>query len=102
MEGRGGDAVNSVRDVLDQLVAGRITLTQAADDFRGRRWARRPATTAGQAWGVHDDPPPAEDSWDIVNSDSRLTTEQYETLAEAYAEASTRPVNASFEEPPLF
>ncbi|MFC0504237.1 hypothetical protein [Micromonospora costi] len=79
--------MSSVRDVLDRLAAGEITLKQAAEDFRTRKWPAQPATTEEQAWGVHDDPAPAEDSWDLVNADSRLTSDQYKVLAEAYTEA---------------
>ncbi|MFY1595479.1 hypothetical protein [Micromonospora sp. WMMD737] len=92
----------SVRDVLDGLMAGRITLDQAATDFRQRRWTALPKTTDAQAWGVHDDTPASGDSWDLVNSDSRLTPEQYKVLADAYGKAGGKPVTASGDEPTLF
>lgn len=81
--------MTSVRDVLDRLVAGDIKLSAAADDFRTRRWPALPKTTEAQAWGVEDDTPAPDDSWDVVNNDSRLTGDQYKTLAAAYAEATS-------------
>lgn len=80
----------NVRDVLDQLVAGEITLKAAAEDFRTRRWPALPKTTEAQAWGVQDDTPPPDNSWDVVNTDSRLTGEQYKVLVAAYEQATTR------------
>lgn len=92
--------VPSVRDVLDRLAAGKMTLDDVAEDFRTRRWPALPKTSDAQAWGVQDDTPAPNNSWDVVNSDSRLTPEQYKTLADAYAKA--RGVAASVDQPTLF
>lgn len=94
--------VDSVRDVLDGLASGRITLDQAADNFRKRSWPKLPKTTDAQAWGVQDDTPAPADSWDVVNSDSRLTPEQYQALAKAYGEATGNKVTAEADQPHLF
>lgn len=92
----------NVRDVLDQLAAGQITLAVAAEDFRTRKWPKLPKTSDAQAWGVVDDTPAGGDSWDVVNSDSRLTSDQYKVLAGAYAQAVGNPVAASGNDPTLF
>lgn len=90
----------SVREVLDRLAAGQITLDAAADDFRSRSWPKLPTATDAEVWGVHDPAPAPEDSWDVVNSDSRLTSDQYAKLAEAYTEAVKRPVKAAGSDDP--
>jgi hypothetical protein len=73
----------TVGEMLDRLDAGELTLDEVAADFRGRRWQPEPAATDAQVWGVADDDEPSGDSWAVVNADSRLTPEQYQTLASA-------------------
>jgi hypothetical protein len=79
--------VEPVGQVLDGLAAGRIGVGDAAADFAGRTWSRPAETSDAQAWGAADDPPAAPDSWTIVNADSRLSTDDYQTLAAAYQSA---------------
>lgn len=72
-----------VRHWLDDLAAGRVTLTEVAADFATRRWPERHETTDEQRWGAVDDFPADPNSWDAVNADSRLTAVQYQVLVEA-------------------
>ena len=75
----------TVKELLDGLVGGTVTLEQVAEDFAGRTWPAQKRPTDGQAWGVLDDDAPDPDSWDAVNACSALTAEQYNTLAAAAA-----------------
>lgn len=77
----------TVQQVLDALAEGRMTLDDAAADFRSRRWPAIPKTTDAQAWGAQDDSPAHPDSFDTVTSDSRLSSTQYAQLAQAYTQA---------------
>lgn len=75
----------TVRQLLDRLAAGQVTTEEVAADFRRRSWpSRRPATDA-QRWGVADDEPDdGDDSWSLVETDSRLTAAQYAALVRAH------------------
>lgn len=77
-------ATRSVAELLDALAAGRVDAATVAADFRTRTWPARRRATEAQAWGVEDEPAPAPNSWELVESDSRLTTQQYLVLADAY------------------
>lgn len=79
--------MTTVRVLLDQFSEGELDLDQLAEAFRSRRWPPRQHATDAQAWGVHDDDPPSDDSWELVESDSRLSPTQYEVLAAAYEES---------------
>jgi 2'-5' RNA ligase len=70
----------TVRDLLDDLVMGRRTLTDVSADFTKRHW---PAHT--QNFDEFDTLEPDPNSWEAVSADSRLTPEQYDVLAKAYA-----------------
>lgn len=80
-------ATRSVTELLDALAAGQVDAATVAADFRTRRWPARHHSTDAQAWGVEDDPAPAPNSWELVESDSRLSTQQYLVLADAYRAA---------------
>jgi len=74
--------VATVRQLLDGYVARRVTLDQLAANFRARRWP----TTVVDEWAV-EDPPPSDDSFDVVAADSRLTAAEYARLQAAYRTA---------------
>jgi hypothetical protein len=76
--------MNTVRQVLDDLHAGIITLDQAAEDFRVRPAPGKRQPTTAQFWGVADDVPD-RDGWGALDSDIRLTTAQYQILIKAAA-----------------
>lgn len=80
----------SVRRLLDDLAAGRLTTQAVAADFERRRWPARPQASTAQAWGVADDEPPGEDAWAVVEADSRLSPTQREMLGRAYDRAHAR------------
>lgn len=82
--------VTTVRTILDQLAAGTITASAAAADFRARTWPPRAESTEAQAWGVEDYDPPAEDSWELVEADSRLSAPQRAVLRRAHLDAHRR------------
>lgn len=63
--------------LIDELVAGRLTVEQVARRLRGRTWAPEPTHERG------DVEPPDPDSWEAIATDPRLTAEQYRILAEA-------------------
>lgn len=77
----------TVRDLVEGLVAGKLSLDAVASDFRRRSWPKRPKTTEAQAWGVADDSWPDDNSWDVVTTCSVLTAKQYAALAQAYTDA---------------
>lgn len=81
----------TVKDRLDQLAAGKMSLDQVAQDFATRKWPPRTPTTDGQFWGTEDVDAPDDNSWDAVNADSRLTTDQYAALCDAHAKALAAP-----------
>jgi hypothetical protein len=78
----------SVKEMLDDLVTGRITLQQAAADVASRTWPSMPMVDEAAQWGVTDDPVAQPDSWDDVSTDPRLTPEQYQVLGAAYRRAA--------------
>lgn len=80
----------SVRELLDDLAAGRLTPQAVAADFERRRWAPRRQPSTAQAWGVADDEPPGEDEWAVVEADSRLSPSRRELLGRAYDRAHAR------------
>lgn len=77
----------SVQDLLDSLVAGRLTIDEVAAAFAQRTWPAPAEVSDAQAWGEADDDDPDPDSWAAVNACSALTSEQYATLAAAAATA---------------
>lgn len=77
----------SVRELLDQLAAKKITVAQVAADFRARSWPPRQGPSAAAAWGVEDDEPAGDDSWALVESDSRLSAPQRAVLNRAFDDA---------------
>lgn len=77
----------TVTDLLDKLAAGKMTVDEVAKNFATRDWPDRKPATDGQAWGHDDVDEPDPDSWDAVNADSRLTSDQYAQLSDAYAQA---------------
>lgn len=85
----------TVSELLDDLVAGRTSLDEVADDFRQRTWPKPAPATVAQQWGVTDDDSPDPDSWKAVDANSALTSTQYEALAEAYNQALQRSATKS-------
>lgn len=74
-----------VREVVDALVTNEITLQQAADIFKRFDWQERQQATEAEAYGVVDDDAPDDDSWSTVETDPRITAEQYAVLAAAFS-----------------
>lgn len=77
----------TVKELLDQLASKKLTVSQVAADFRARTWPPRPEPSAAAAWGVEDDEPPSDDSWALVESDSRLNASQRAVLGRAFDDA---------------
>lgn len=69
--------------MLDALVEGRTTLGQTAALFRDFDWHPQ----AEVVEDAPEDPEPAENSFDEVQYDSRLTPKQYAQLGDAYRAA---------------
>ena len=68
--------------LVDDLVAGRITLAEAVETLRTHEWR------ASVDYEPESDPESsAAGSWDEISTDPRLTTEQYRALGEAYVES---------------
>lgn len=81
-----------VVDVLDDVATGRVSAEVAGDEFARRTWPLPVPATPGEAWGVVDDPAPVEESWTLVNVDSRLSPDSYRVLAGGYRKARKVPV----------
>lgn len=77
----------TVSDLLDKLADGKMTVDQVAKDFASRKWPAHKRATDAQAHGVEDEDPVDPNSWDAVNADSRLSSDQYAKLSDAYAKA---------------
>lgn len=75
----------TVQAVLDALASGEITVEQAADIFRRRKWKPKKDATPAEMWGVKDDDAPDDNSWSTVETDPRITADQYAILAQAYS-----------------
>lgn len=78
----------NVAEVLDQLAAGRLTVDEVVDDFRSRHWPATRRPTLDEAHLGAEPPVTDRDSWDTVNADSRLTSDVYARLADAYRHAT--------------
>jgi hypothetical protein len=78
----------TVRELLDQLAEGKVSLADVAADFALREWPPMRKASEAQVWGVADDDPVDPNSWEAVNIDSRLTPEQYNVLGRAKLAAS--------------
>jgi hypothetical protein len=86
---------NEVRDLLDALHEGTVTLDEVAQRFRARKWPsrdeRQPSSFRELAAAELEDPDPyIPGSYDDVVAAydlGRLTDPQYAVLAEAIAEA---------------
>lgn len=77
----------TVRALLDDLAAGRLSAAQVAADFRARTWPPRRESTEAQMWGVEDYDPPAEDSWELVEAYPGLSASQRAVLRRAHLDA---------------
>jgi len=75
--------VSVVTDMIDALVEGRATLGQTVARFRDFGWEPRAEVDENSL----EDPEPAENSFDEVQYDSRLTPKQYAQLGDAYRAA---------------
>jgi len=80
----------TVKALLDRLAAGGMTAAQVAADFRGRSWPARPQASDAQAFGVADGDPPGDDSWALVEADSRLSPAQYAVLMRAHERGAAK------------
>ena len=78
--------MSTVRQLVQDLADGRVTLAQVQQDFTTRRWAVRQPTDA-QRYGVQDLPMPPPNSFDWVDMTVGLTEVQREALRAAYDEA---------------
>jgi hypothetical protein len=84
--------VSDVTSVIDDLHAGRITLDQAAGEFRGRQWPVRPRHPGGplEADAAGDIEPEPDGGFAEVEHayhTGLISDAQYQQLAEAAAEA---------------
>jgi hypothetical protein len=87
---------NEVRDLIDALRSGSMTLEQVAQHFRERTWASNspppPASYLEMAAAaLHDPEPPVPGTFDDVETAyarGELTRDQYRVLADAVAEAN--------------
>jgi len=77
--------VRTVRQMLDALAAGDLNVRQVAQDFETRKWAPSDNGANGPTFGEPD--PPADNSFDVVSLDGRLSAADYRTLAAAYRRA---------------
>lgn len=89
------DNLSDVRDLLDALSDGRMTLDQVAQRFRGRKWiyrSRREYSSYQEKMASHleDSDPPLPGSFADVTAAlhrDQITIDQYRVLSEAAAEA---------------
>lgn len=77
--------MTTVRALLDDLYEGKRTLDEVAVEFAKRDFPAPTPPTPAQAWGEADDDAPDDDSFALVSASTRLTPEQYATLAAAAA-----------------
>lgn len=75
--------MSTVTNMLDDLVSGQVSLSGTVQKFEAFDWAQ-PAEVSPADLEL---PPPAENSFDEVQFDSRLTVRQYAQLAAAYRRA---------------
>lgn len=87
----------TVRGWIDDLVAGRRSLDDTVSLFRAHTWAAHPDEYDDDM--TTDLPPVDANAWTAVSLDSRLTSEQYRTLARAYQESGTAPPLVASSEP---
>lgn len=80
----------AVKQLLDDLVAGKASLEQTVQAFRAYRWAAAPRPDKAQQWGVADPPRVTPDSFGVVERDSRLTPKQFAALRKAWQDAAAR------------
>lgn len=79
----------TVRQLLDALVSGQATLADTVAAFQARPWPPPPAPPPETAaWGETDDVVAGDDEWATVDTDARLSTQQYSALAAAYRQAT--------------
>lgn len=76
----------TVRQLVQDLVDGKVALGQVVQDFATRTWPIRHPTDA-QRYGAHDLPMPPPNSFDWVDMTVGLTEAQREALRAAYDEA---------------
>jgi hypothetical protein len=76
----------TVSEMLDQLANGDISIEEAADFVRSRKWAQPKAATPAEYWGVADPPVADDNSWSTIDTDPRLSSDEYAILAKAYSE----------------
>ncbi len=77
----------TVQQLVDELVAGTVTLDEVAAEFRRRTWPAPAVPDPDEAWGAFDDPGVDPDSFAVVDRTPFLTTEQLDVLREAYLAA---------------
>lgn len=79
--------MSTVRQLVQGLADGQVSLAQVVQDFSGRTWATRTPTNA-QRHGVQDLPLPPPNSFDWVDMTVGLTETQREALRGAYDSAT--------------
>lgn len=79
--------------VVDDLVAGKLSLAEAAQWVATFDWARGREETESDL----DVPEPGESEWRVIGDDPRLTAQQYATLAKARASTRADDVTAAAE-----
>jgi hypothetical protein len=77
----------TVADMIDAYKAGQVTLDDLAAYVRSRTLAPRPKSSAAQMWGVEDAYVPGPDEWATIETDWRITPEEYAVLAEAHSQS---------------
>lgn len=72
--------MSTVTDMIDDFIEGRQTLSQTMTKFEKFDWSKPRKVDETDVEGSA----PTENSFDEVQTDSRLTVRQYAQLAEAY------------------
>lgn len=75
----------TVRQLVDALAAGTVTVDMVVQDFTRRDWAKTRKMLTTQ--NLDETEPPDENSFDVVSESGRLTPAQYRKLAAAYERA---------------
>lgn len=73
----------TVTELLGRYHAGELSIEQLAGQLRGRSWPPRPPVSDAQAYGLADNDPVDDDSWQAVETDPQLSADDYDTLLRA-------------------
>ena len=75
----------TVRQLVDALAAGTLSVDMVVQDFSRREWPN-PRKLSGTQ-NLDESPAPDDNSFDVVSESGRLTPTQYRKLAAAYERA---------------